>query len=267
MVRQVVAAGTSAAEGATARGTGRQPTAAAPGEVSQSSADGERCSPPRAGESVGLLGGTFNPIHYAHLRLAETAREALGLDRIFFVPAAVQPLKDAALVATAEHRLQMVRLAIAGHPGFGVLDLELRRAGPSYTVDTLAALRREWGEQCPLWFLMGSDSLAALEQWHEPARLLGLTNIAVAARGAARGLQLCDWLAPALCADYQRAGVDELRWRHRSGRELRWFELEPLEIASSEIRTLLRAGRSARYLVPDPVLAYAREHRLYGEDS
>ena len=114
--------------------------------------------------SLGVLGGTFNPIHVAHLRLGEAAREALGLERVLFVPAGDPPLK-AAGVASAAHRLEMVKLATADNPGFEVADLELSRAGPSYTVDTLDELRRRRPEE-ELWFVLGADAFSELESWY-----------------------------------------------------------------------------------------------------
>ncbi len=215
---------------------------------------------------IGLLGGTFDPIHFAHLRLAEAAREALELERVCFIPASVPPLKSRADLADGAHRVEMARLATRDHPAFQVLDLELGRAGPSYTVDTLRDLRKEWGD-VSLWFLLGTDALAALDQWREPEQLLALTHLGVASRTGAKLERLVDGMPRALARQYTPDSRDDHLWHHASGQQLRWFELESLEIASSAVRARLRRGQSARYLVPDPVLAYIREHGLYGENS
>jgi nicotinate-nucleotide adenylyltransferase len=220
----------------------------------------------RGGGGVGLLGGTFDPIHHAHLRLAEAARGAFDLERVCFIPASTPALKQRDVVAPAAHRLEMVRRAVSGHCAFCALDIELRRPGPSYTVDTLRELRAQ-GEKGPLWFLVGSDVLPTLPQWREPEQLLALANLGVASRTGTRIERLTDWLPAPLAKQYEPEPGVAACWRHNSGRLLRWFELESLEIASSQIRALLRAGRSARYLVPDSVLEYIEEHGLYKENS
>jgi nicotinate-nucleotide adenylyltransferase len=164
------------------------------------------------------------------------------------------------------HRVAMVRRAIEGRPEFGLLDLELHRSGPSYTVDTLRALQ-EGGEQRPLWFLLGSDAAAQLDQWREPEEILVRANLAVVTRAGAAIESPADCLPPALakqfCAEPSACGS----FRHRTGRQLRVLVLESLQISSTAIRQRIREGRSIRYLVPEPVLAYIHEQGLYREDS
>lgn len=206
---------------------------------------------------LGLLGGTFNPLHSAHLRLAEEMREALGLERVLFVVAGDPPLKRGG-VAEAKHRLAMVELAIGANPAFEVSDLELRRAGPSYTIDTLRELRaRQPGAS--LWFLCGADALRELESWREPAQLFELASFGVATRpGEPHQLRT---LLPASLAGPFREGAHGLV--HSSGNELRTIALTPLAISASDVRSRLANGRSVRYLVPDEVIAYIEKHRLY----
>ncbi len=125
-------------------------------------------------KKLGILGGSFNPIHLGHLVLAETAREALGLDRVIFIPAKLPPHKRAAPLAAGADRLAMVRLAVAGNPAFSASDIELRRPGVSYTVDTVRALREKLGAGAQIYFLIGMDTVAELTAWREVARLARL---------------------------------------------------------------------------------------------
>lgn len=209
--------------------------------------------------NVGVLGGTFNPIHLAHLRLAEEMREALALARVILVPAGDPPLKRRG-VARAELRLEMVRRAAASNPALEVDDLEVRRAGPSYTVDTLAELRRRW-PGAKLWFLVGADTLRDLESWREPARLFELASFAAAARpGQPAALRA---LLPASLAEPFRDGPRGLV--HRSGNEIRAIPFTPLDISASDLRRRVARGASLRYLVPDEVIEFIAKHHLYQE--
>lgn len=208
---------------------------------------------------VGVLGGTFNPIHLAHLRLAEEMREALALERVLLVPAGDPPLKGRG-IAPAAQRLALVRLASASNPALEVCDLEVRRAGPSYSVDTLTELRAQL-PSAELWFIVGADTLRDLEAWREPERLFSLAHFAVATRpghpGSARDL------LPASLARAFRDGPRGLV--HASGNELRQVPFTPLAISASDIRRRIACGASIRYLVPDEVTEYIRKHHLYLE--
>jgi len=208
---------------------------------------------------VGVLGGTFNPIHIAHLRLAEEMREALSLERVLLVPAGDPPLKRRG-IASSEHRLEMVRRASASNPALEVSDIEIRRAGPSYSVDTLAELRRR-SPGVDLWFLVGADTLCELDAWREPERLFTLAHFAVATRpGHDRALRE---LLPASLASAFRDGPRGLV--HESGSELRSVPFTPLAISASDVRQRLARGASIRYLVPDEVVEYIGKHHLYRE--
>jgi nicotinate-nucleotide adenylyltransferase len=209
--------------------------------------------------SLGVLGGTFDPIHCAHLRLAESAREDLGLQRVLFVPAA-QPALKPADVAPAADRLEMLRLATASNPAFEVLDLEILRGGISYTVDTLRELAARFpGER--FWFVIGADALAELERWREPETLFELASFAVAARPGSAG-DPAELLPAPLAAHFSR-GPDGLL--HESGNEIRALEFPALDISATEVRRRVARGASIRYLVPDPVLEYIAKQRLYEE--
>jgi nicotinate-nucleotide adenylyltransferase len=210
---------------------------------------------------LGVFGGTFNPIHLAHLRLAEEAREALALERVLFIPAGDPPLKDGSL-SSAAHRLAMVRLATASHPAFFVSDLELRRQGKSYTVDTLEELGRSHPD-ARLWFLLGADALADFERWHRPEGIFARASLGVAPRPDQSPGELAETLPERLRPLFRRrgGGLEHVE----TGNELRWIPLAPLAISASELRRRLARGASIRYLVPDPVLEYVAKHHLYGD--
>jgi nicotinate-nucleotide adenylyltransferase len=209
--------------------------------------------------SRGILGGTFNPLHNAHLRLAEVAREALDLATVLFVPAGDPPLKRAG-IAPAADRLEMVRSATASNTNFEVSDLEVGRSGPSYTVDTLRELSRRFPGD-PLWFILGSDAMAGIDRWAEPAVLFGLASFAVVERPGWNGAPR--ELLPASLATGFRDGPHGLI--HDSGKELRTLEFAPLSISASDIRERVARRASIRYLVPDEVIDYIEKHQLYRE--
>jgi nicotinate-nucleotide adenylyltransferase len=182
-------------------------------------------------------------VHVGHLLLAEHASEALGLDEVLFVPAGEPWRKTQRAITPAEHRLEMLRLAIHGNDGFGICDLELRREGPSYTADTLEALAGERLDD-EFYFLLGADALADLPNWRDPERILRHAVLAVAPRDE-------DEL------DLQTAAVPGL-----TGRVLP-FGFPRIDISSTDIRRRAGNGQSIRYMVPEAVRAYIEEHRLY----
>ncbi|CAG0944518.1 MAG: putative nicotinate-nucleotide adenylyltransferase [Rhodocyclaceae bacterium] len=209
---------------------------------------------------LGLLGGTFDPIHYGHLRLAEEAREALGLSGLCWIPAGQPPHRAAPRVAAA-HRLEMVRRAVAGNPAFTVDDAETRAPGPSYTVTTLERLRATMPE-CPLVLLMGADAFLGLAAWHRWRELLDLAHLGVATRP---GFPLSPETWPAelarTCAGRLGGAADALR-TSPAGRVV-GFPMTPLDISASLLRARLAGGLSVRYLLPDPVREYIEAHHLY----
>ena len=197
----------------------------------------------RAGDGVlrlGILGGTFDPVHLAHLILGEEAREQLELERVLFVPAGQPWRKAGRQIAPAKDRLAMLRLATEDNHTFEVSEVELDRAGPSYTVDTLASLKEQHAG-AELFFIMGQDALSDLPNWHDPARIAQLAILAVAAREGDDALEL----PPTIGASVERVAMPMVA------------------ISGSDIRKRMAAGRSIRYLVPSAVEAYIREHALY----
>ncbi len=215
---------------------------------------------------IGILGGSFNPIHLGHLRAAEEVREAEALDEVLFVPAALPPHKEAPTLVTAAHRLKMVERAIAGVPGFRVSRLEIDRAGPSYSVDTLRALRAEVGERARLVFVLGIDAFRDFHTWKEHEAIFALCDVVVVTRPpapAALGREEIPLAArEAFWYDSSSDG-----YRHRSGHVLRFQRITPLDISADRIRALLAAGRSIRFLVPPAVESYIAEHALYRRED
>jgi nicotinate-nucleotide adenylyltransferase len=199
--------------------------------------------------SVGILGGTFDPIHHGHLVIAEEAREALGLERVLFVPAASPPHKPGRRVTDPEHRLAMVRLAVDGNPVFAASAVEVERGGSSFTVDTLEGLRGT-GLVDP-WLILSSEALAGFPDWREPARILDLARLAVVPRGGHDVLGT-DWFAE--------------RFPGRADR-VRFLPGPLLPISGSVVRRRAAAGWSVRYLVPDAVARYIADHALYADPA
>ena len=193
---------------------------------------------------IGILGGTFDPIHNGHLAIAEETRVALGFERVLLVPAARQPLKRGEHAATPQQRLEMAWLACADNAAFEVSPMEIERAGPSYTVDTLETLHAaELGE---LHFIVGADAAADLYRWHAAGRIVALARIVVVGR-------------PGFALDQMTFG------HHLPGLSARLTLLEGpgLDISSSELRRRVAAGRPIRYQTPQAVVEYIAEHGLY----
>ena len=192
---------------------------------------------------IGILGGTFDPVHIGHLVLGQHALDALALDEVLFVPAGEPWRKSGRPITPAEHRLAMLRLAIGGNDSFGISDAELRRDGPTYTADTLEALAAERIDDA-FWFIIGADALADVPNWHDPERIVRHAMLSVAPRADG------DVTALVASMPYLRGRVDT-------------FAMPRIDISSTDVRTRAAAGRSVRYLVPDAVAAYIGEHRLY----
>jgi nicotinate-nucleotide adenylyltransferase len=211
---------------------------------------------------LGIFGGTFDPVHIAHLRCAEEARETLALDRVLFIPAATPPHKRHRPVAPAQHRLAMLRLAIAGNRAFRVSAMELERSGPSYSVDTLRRLRAELPARADLVFLLGLDAFREIHTWKEHRALFGLADFAIFARPGYR-LRSLRALLPVASRSEFCYGRTRLTLEHKSGSQVRFLDLTALDISASAIRKRVARAQSVRYLVPLPVERYIARHRLY----
>ncbi len=194
---------------------------------------------------LGILGGTFDPPHFGHLRLAEAALTQLALAKVLFAPVGVQPLKREHPATAPEHRARMVELAIADEPRFALSRVDLDRPGPHYTVDLLAIIQGQY-PGVALWFIMGEDSLGDLLRWRDPARVIQLARLAVLRRPGYEP----DW--PTL----DRA-LPDLRAR------LDWIEHAEIAISASDIRQRVRRGLSIASFVPAQVIDYLTEQHLY----
>jgi nicotinate-nucleotide adenylyltransferase len=214
---------------------------------------------------IGILGGTFNPVHIAHLRIAEEVRERFELARVLFVPAATPPHKPLAGDLPYELRQQMVKLAIAGNPFFTISDIEGKREGKSYSIDTIHALRAEFPDD-ELFFVIGSDSFLDIGTWRRYETIFALCNIVVVERPAAVVLFICSSLPLDVLHDFSYY-EGEKRLAHCSGHSVYYIKGVPLDISSSTIRSLVQLGQSISYLVPAEVEHFIKEHRLYRDEG
>lgn len=209
---------------------------------------------------VGLLGGTFDPIHNAHLRLAEEAQRQFGLDPVLFIPAG-RPWHRAAPMATAEDRLAMVRLAVADHRGFIVDDTEVRTDAPGYTIDTLERLRHQFGPTRPLVLLLGADAFLGLPAWQRWPALFDLAHIGVATRP---GHDLVPTAMPApLAQQYRQRLADAAALAGRPAGAIAPFILSAGTVSSTVVRAHRTTGEDIRDLLPDRVVNYIDRYHLY----
>jgi nicotinate-nucleotide adenylyltransferase len=199
---------------------------------------------------VGVFGGTFDPVHYGHLVVAEEVYAALHLAEMVFVPARQPPHKTHEVITAAEHRLAMLELAITSNPHFTISRVDLNRAGPSYTVDTLRLLREQWGEEIALYFVIGGDSLEDLLSWHDPPGILEQLTHLVAVRrpGYNESEGYYDWLEARLPGIKQRMLV---------------VEAPQFEISATDLRLRVAEGRPIKYQTPECVESYIIQHGLY----
>lgn len=210
---------------------------------------------------IGLMGGTFNPVHLAHLRIAEEAREACGLDRVLFIPAADPPHKPLAGQVSFGQRCGMVELAIAGNPRFELSDMEGRRPGKSYSIDTILALQAEHpGDE--LHFIIGGDSFLEIGLWHCYGDILRSCSLIVVERPGSPIIDPPAALPVAIRSEFRYTAASRVLV-HRNGTAIRILNGCPLDISSSIIRSLVEQERSITYLVPPAVEAYITEQGIY----
>jgi nicotinate-nucleotide adenylyltransferase len=196
---------------------------------------------------VGILGGTFDPVHLGHLMMAEEARDSLDLTEVIFVPAGQPLLKPPYPITPVEHRLKMLRLAVGDNPYFKVSTMEIERPGPSYTVDTIADLRGKYGSEDELFFILGWDSLAQFAEWREPSRIIKMCYLLAVPRPGCKKPNL----------EVLEAGIPGISQR------VILLERPRVDISASAIRELVARGRSLSRLVPQSVAEYIRQHKLY----
>jgi nicotinate-nucleotide adenylyltransferase len=206
-------------------------------------------------QKIGLFGGTFDPVHNGHLAVGRVALRQLGLDRLYFIPAALPPHKSGRLITPFARRVAMLRLAIEDEPRFAVSEIEGQRRGPSYTIDTLAQFRQEFGPLAEFFFLIGLDAFAEITTWNRYGELLDLAAFVVIDRPSPGGQRVADVVAR--CFPRYReeaAGV----WSGPGRHCIYVLAMEPVPVSSSQIRARLRQGESIAGLVPPQVADYLR---------
>jgi nicotinate-nucleotide adenylyltransferase len=219
--------------------------------------------PDKAGlRGVGLFGGTFNPVHVGHLRGAEEIRNAFGLEKVLFIPAALPPHKKAEGLIDARHRLKMVGLATASNLHFSTSDIELSRKGKSFSVDTIRYFLAQ--VKSPLYFILGKDAFEEIETWKDHMLLFSLCNFIVTVRSGVQEIP-AGGLPAGVSRDFHY-DTEAQAWIHASGHTLHFHEIRNLDISSTAVRKLVAEGGSVKYLIPSEVEAYIFQHRLYGAD-
>lgn len=211
---------------------------------------------------IGLFGGTFDPIHWGHLRSAEEVSESFGLHKVYFIPAAVPPHKRGRTTTPAHHRLQMVRLAVAKNPKFAVSTVEIDRPGVSYSIETVREFAARLTPADSLYFIIGLDAFREIGSWNDFAGLFRLCNFIVTSRPGSKERDPLKGTGVAVkklfCYDFRRRN-----FRHHSGTRVYFDELTDIAISASEIRALVKQGKSIRYLLPTAVEHYIHRHGLY----
>ncbi|MGI6149198.1 MAG: nicotinate-nucleotide adenylyltransferase [Limnochordia bacterium] len=197
---------------------------------------------------LGIMGGTFDPVHYGHLVAAEGARREFGLDRVIFLPSGTPPHKDPREVTSAEHRYMMTVLATLSNPYFDVSRVDIDREGVTYTVDSLRILHEQYGDSTELYFITGADAILEIVSWKQPDKLLELAQFIGATR-------------PGFSLDRVPKPMQE--WLNKYPQRVHFIRVPALAISSTDIRERVKAGDSIRYLVPEPVEHYIRRHNLY----
>ncbi len=215
--------------------------------------------------SVGIFGGTFNPVHFGHLRAAEEVREKLNLEKILFIPSGTPPLKTEG-IAAARHRLEMLRIALRGNPFFDLSDIECRRRGKSFTVRTLETLRTLYPEM-RFYFILGIDAFLDIPNWWQPDLLVAMTDFAVISRPgfSFRSMRESPYVrgGARIPKDIDESNDEVNVIRLRSGRSALLLRMTPLGISSTSVRRSIEQGKSIKYLLPPGVQSYIITHKLY----
>ncbi len=198
-------------------------------------------------KKVGILGGTFNPIHMAHLILAETALEMAGLDEVLFIPTGCSYMKDSDEILPAKDRIRMTGMAIEDNPNFALSTIETEREGDSYTCDTILELKKRYPEQ-EYYLILGADSLFMMEKWKNPETIFKNCTILAAVRGDKK-------------MDAMEEKAAELKEKY--GANITLLAMDPVEISSSLVREKIAAGKSVRYMLPEKVREYILKNKLY----
>ena len=217
---------------------------------------------------IGLLGGTFNPIHSGHLHIAEAVQKKLHLDRILFIPSGNPPHKKEQAIPPAEHRLEMTRLALLNRPDFELCDIEVKRPGKSYSVETVAELKRRYPND-RLFFIIGTDAFCDLPTWREPERLLTLCDFVVVSRpghpfSSPPSLPSLQNIDPRTLQELDRREGGIATFPITPQTAIHFVSIPPSPTSASEIRKQLAAGKEMKNLLPEPVASYIIKNKLYG---
>ncbi|HLA05173.1 MAG TPA: nicotinate-nucleotide adenylyltransferase [Syntrophales bacterium] len=210
----------------------------------------------------GIFGGTFDPVHTGHLRCAEEIRESFALDRIMFIPASRPPHKDGEAITPFPHRERMIRLAISGNPSFFFSDVENRREGMSYSVETVEHFLALHPGELEIYFILGQDAFQAIQTWKDWERFLSLCNVVVMTRAGCKNECLGDILPHDFAGRFTYDAALN-GYQGPSGHVIFFRQVSFLDISSSDVRERIREGKTARYLVPDAVLSYIAEKGCY----
>jgi nicotinate-nucleotide adenylyltransferase len=218
---------------------------------------------------IGIFGGTFNPVHLGHIRVATEVTKAFGLDRCYLVPSALPPHKDPSRIADSRDRIEMLRMAVKNHPVLKVSDVELRRVGPSYTIDTVRHFTRKWKTVPDIFLIMGSDAFLEIETWKSSVKLFELVPMVVVSRPGAN-CATSDSIVRALerklhshISKAYRYSEKEAAFHHRVYKPVYLSEIRALDISSTLVRELVAAGKPLEGIVPDGVSQYIDKKGLY----
>ncbi len=220
---------------------------------------------------IGLLGGTFNPVHLGHLHIAGEVLKGLQLDLILFIPSGIPPHKENRGIPSPRHRMAMLRLAVSGTSQFKPCDVEIKKTGPSYTIDTLEALKVEYSDD-DLFFIIGMDAFAQIQSWKEPERLLTLCNFAILSRPG-HPFEALPKFGPflrinrAALRELDRESRSSYRFETPSKTRMHFLSIPPTEVSATEIRALIKAGKETKKRLPQSVMSYIIENKIYNEDN
>jgi nicotinate-nucleotide adenylyltransferase len=208
--------------------------------------------------AIGIFGGTFDPVHIGHLRAAEEIRESFGLEKVFFVPAYIPPHKRGRRIADVDQRVEMLRIAIRNNTGLRLSELEIKRGGVSYSIDTIQTFERRYGE---IYFIMGLDAFLEIDTWYRYQELFLHADFIIMLRPMEREIS-ASGILPEAVRDLVKK-IDDTTLLHTSGKKIYLKKVTQLDISSTHIREASRQNRSIRYLVPDRVEKFINKRGLY----
>ena len=213
---------------------------------------------------VGLFGGSFNPLHIGHLRAAEEVREILDLDKIIFIPSSIHPIKNEKNIVDAKYRLRMLELATRDIKDFEVSDVEMKRPGPSYTVDTLKYFKDKF-KNYRIFFILGTENLAKIDTWKDYKELFKYADFAVLSRPGFNLENIRDIIPRGLVKQFKLSENKNGKtvYKHSNGNSLVFFKIKGIRISSTTLRKLVENGKSIKYFVPDSVNKYILKNKLY----